>query len=396
MTIIRLEGSEKEKYIKNLINTTNILIKSIKNGEFNKKYEWDLEVYKQVTRILENYILPFFRFLQYTKDEEDYKNNFGFYREIVLSNGGLPEFFSYRQLLEDKTLADERIKQLLESEDINSKEDLVKKWIDRANNDTLSNKEERRNYLLEIIPEKFQTIEFYEKIKKTEFLNIKDPMKKLYIKPLKSEIAKVNGKEKERYLISWFNYITGFGVWNIYVMQLQEVDPEHKKNYNIFKKDNIPSKGHFVPQEKSIYIDSDFKKFLEDHMSSGAFFLARDIDKTFATIFPERISRFQFGPNFMKGISSGSLDFSWLFVENPDAFFLTAVREDIQSYNDNRDIKERDRKEDNNIYIDKIIGTKCSWRVDRIIEQRFGICSKELEKALKEYIKFPDMRLYAI
>lgn len=388
MAVIRLEGSEKEKYIKNLINATNILIKSLKNDEL-KKTEWDLEVYNEVTRILDNYILNLFKFLQNVREDENYKNNFGFYDNIVLSNGGLPEFFSYRQLLEDKTLADERIKQILESEGVSSKEDLAKKWIDMANNDALSNKEEKRNYLLEKLPDKFQTIEFYEKIKKTEFFDIRYPMKKLSVKPLIEKNK--NKKGKERYIISWFNYMTGFGVWNIYVMQLQEIDPEPKNRLiNIFRTDDINQNGLFVPEEKSVNIDSEFKKFLEDHMSSGAFFLAREIDKMFPTIYPEKITGFQFGPNFVKGISSSSLDFSQLFVENPDAYFLTATREDIQSSGKN------DKNEEKNAYIDNIIGTKCSWNADKLIEKRFGICSKELEKSLKELIKFPDIRLYVI
>ncbi len=393
MVVIRIERKEKEIYIKNLITTTDFLIKSIKDDDTLRKSEWDIIVYEEIIKKLE-YVNQLFSLLIRTTDNEDYKDNFGIYREIVLSNGGLPEFFSYRQLLEDKTLADERIKQVLESENISYKEDLVKKWIDRANNDALSNIEEKRNYLLEQIPEKFQTIEFYEKIKDTEIFDTRSTMENLSIKPLESE-NRFSGQKKlekkERYLLSWFNYSTGFGVWNIYILQLQEIDPGPTKKYrfNIFKKNNIPSEGHFVPQEKSIQIDSVFKKFLEDHMNSGAFFLARDIDKTFPTIYPERISRFQFGPNFVKGISSHSLDFSWLFIENQESFFLTAIREDIIGGDNYKD------KEDINM-IDKIIGTKCSWKRDKIIEQRFGICSKELEKALKDYIKFPGMRLYAI
>ncbi len=400
MTVIRLGGNEKEIYLKNLITATEFLIKSIRNDNTLKKNEWDIIVYDEIIKILE-YINKLFFLLKRTIDEEDYKNDFGIYREIVLSNGGLPEFFSYRQLLEDKIIANERIKQILESEDINSKEDLIKKWIDSANNDGLGDKEDKRNYLLGQIPEKFQTIEFYEKIKDIEIFDIRDPMKKLDIKHIKS----TDKKEKERYIISFFNYTTGFGVWNTYIIQLREgKEREGKegrqggnrseqikkgyKRYNIFKKDNIPSNGHFVPQEKSVYVDSEFKKFLEDHMSSGAFFLAREIDKKFPTIYPERVSRFQFGPNFVKGINSPSLDFSWLLLENPYSFFLTAAREDIQS-GKNEYKKEYDT-------IDKIIRTKCSWKRDKIIEQRFGICPKELEKSLKEYIKFSDMRLYII
>lgn len=394
MVVIRLEGKEKEIYIKNLIMTTDFLIKSIKDDNTLRKSEWDIIVYEEIIEKLK-YVNQLFSLLRRTTDNEDYKDNFGIYRDIVLSDGGLPEFFSYRQLLNDKTLADERIKQILESEDISNKKDLVKKWIDRANNDALSKIEEKRNYLLEQIPEKFQTIEFYEKIKDTEIFDTRFPMEKLCIKSLESdnllELGWNKSKKKERYLLSWFNYSTGFGVWNIYILQLQEIDPEPTKyRFNIFKKNNIPSEGHFVPQEKSIQIDSVFKKFLEDHTNSGAFFLARDLDKTFPIIYPERISRFQFGPNFVKGISSPSLDFSLLFIENQAAFFLTAIREDIMG-GDNY----KDKEEDINI-IDKIIGTKCSWKRDKILEQRFGICSKELEKALKDYIKFPDMRLYAI
>lgn len=393
MVVIRLEGKEKEIYIKNLIKTTDFLIKSIKDDDTLRKSEWDIIVYVEIIKKLE-YVNQLFSLLRKMTDNEDYKDNFGIYREIVLSNGGLPEFFSYRQLLEDKTLADERIKQVLESENISYKEDLIKKWIDRANNDALSDMEEKRNYLLEQIPEKFQTIEFYEKIKDKELFDTRFPMEKLSVKPLESEnhFSGNRLEKKERYLLSWLNYSTGFGVWNIYILQLREIDPGPTKKYrfNIFKKNNIPSEGHFVPQEKSIQIDSVFKKFLEDHVNSGAFFLARDIDKTFSTIYPEKISRFQFGPNFVKGISSSSLDFSWLFIENQEAFFLTAIREDIIGGDNNC----KDKKEDINM-IDKIIGTKCSWKRDKIIEQRFGICSKELEKALKDYIKFPDMRLYA-
>ena len=402
MAVIRLGENEKEIYLKNLIMATEFLIKSIKDDNTLIKSEWDRIVYDEIIKKLE-YVDKLLCLLRRNVEDEDYKNNFGIYKEIVLSNGGLPEFFSYRQLLEDKNLAEERIKQILESEDVNSKEDLTKKWIDIANNDVFSDKETKREYLLEEIPEKFRTIEFYEKIKGTEIFDIRDS--KLYIKPLydikekqekekqEKEKEEKEKEEKEKYLISWFNYTIGFGIWNIYVMQLCEKNPEHKKKFflKIFKKDNIPSSGHFVHQEKSVHIDSEFTKFLEDHMSSGAFFLGREIDKTFPTIYPERISRFQLGPNFVKGISSGSLDFSWLFIENPDACFLTAIREDMQSIDNNRY-----KKEDNNTYMDKIIGTKCSWKIDKFIEQRFGICSKILENALKEYIKFPDMRFYVI
>ena len=389
MAVIRLGENEKEIYLKNLIMATEFLTKSIKDDNTLIRSEWDRIVYDEMIKKLE-YINKLFYLLRRNVEDDDYKNNFGIYKEIVLSNGGLPEFFSYRQLLEDKNLAEERIKQVLESEDVTSKEDLARKWIERANSDTLSNIEEKREYLLEKIPEKFRTIEFYEKIKDTEIFNIRDSMKKLSINPINIKpYGKEEKEEKERYLISWFNYTTGFGIWNIYVMQLCEKNPNIKRFLKIFIKDDIPSSGHFVPQEKSVYIDFEFKKFLEDHMSSGVFFLGREIDKTFPTIYPERISRFQFGPNFVKGISSGSLDFSWLFVEHPDAFFLTAIREDIQS-NNNID------KKGDSIYVNKIIGTKCSWKTDKFFEQRFGICSKELETALKEYIKFPDMRFYII
>ncbi len=375
MTVIRLGGIQKEIYLKNLIMATEVLIKGLKDDDSLRKSKWDILVYEEIIKILEN-IKQLFYLLRRNTEDEDYKNNFGIYKEIILSNGGLPEFFSYRQLLEDKALIDEKVNQILESENIISKEDLVKKWIDRANNDMLSDKEYKREYLLEILPEKFQTIEFYEKIKGTEIFDIRDPMKNLSIEHIP------NVQIIDRYIISWFNYMLGFGIWNIYIVQLYENISESKKNH-IFKRDNIPSKGHFIPQEKSIYIDPEFKKFLEDHMNSGAFFLAREIDKSFPTIFPELISRFQFGPNFVRGISSGSLDFSWLYEKYPEAFFLTAVREDIKS-----------SEKDNDKLIN--IGTKLSWSTNKFVEQRFGICSKELEKSLKEYTKFPNMRLYTV
>ena len=243
MVVIRLEENEKEKYMKNLLVATDILLKGIKNDDTIKRSEWNHEIYREVVRILENEIFPMLQFLQRTTNEQKYENNFGVYKEIVLSNGGLPEFFSYRQLLEDKTLADQRIKQVLDSEEVNSKEDLTKKWIDIANNGTLSNKEEKRKYLLEIIPDKFQTIDFYEKIKEKEFFDIRDPMSKLSIRSLSGD--------KERYIISWFNYVTGFGVWYIYVTQLEEIDPGRKSLFDsIFKKDYIPPNGFFLEGDK--------------------------------------------------------------------------------------------------------------------------------------------------
>lgn len=121
-------------------------------------------------------------------------------------------------------------------------------------------------------------------------------------------------------------------------------------------------------------------------MNSGAFFLARDMDKFFETIYPKRISFFQFGPMLLN--RSYDIDFNpdlfRMFTENPDAYFLTATREDIE----NAGICN---KEDP---IEKMIGTKCNWRANKIIEQRFGVCSRELEEHLKAFIKFPDMRFY--
>lgn len=337
-------------------------------------------------------------------DANHYKDNFGIYNQLVLSNGGLPEFFSYRQLFDDKNFADQRMKQILDSELVSSKEDLVKKWIHIANNDMLIDKDEKRKYLLETIPDKFQAIEFYERIKGEKIFDIRNPMSQLSINNINS-MDRYRNKNNKGYFLSWFNYVTGFGVWNIYVAYVEELKvternktvPNHSNmllgESRILKgllgsltKENIS--GIFSEKgEKQLKLSKDmflFKKFLEDHMSSGAFFLARDMDKTFETIYPKRISFFQFGPMIINGLCKDNIDLSHLFSENPDAYFLTAIREDIENVG-------LCNKEDP---IEKMIGTKCIWEANKIIEQRFGVCSRELEEPLKTFIKFPNMRFY--
>lgn len=313
-------------------------------------------------------------------DAKDYNHNFGIYKELVLSNGGLPEFFSYRQLFDDKNFANQRMKQILDSELVSSKGDLIKKWIHVANNDMLVGKDEKMKYLLETIPDKFQAIEFYERIKKEKIFDIRNPMSQLSINNIYiNSMDRYRSKNNKGYFLSWFNYVTGFGVWNIYVAHVEELKIERKGLLDSLTKDKTIN----IFSSKGILL---FKKFLEDHMNSGAFFLARDMDKTFETIYPKRISFFQFGPMLSNGLCKEqvSLDLSHIFNENPDAYFLAAIREDIENVG-------LCNKEDP---IEKMIGTKCIWDANKIIEQRFGVCSRELEKSLKEYIKFPNMRLY--
>lgn len=328
-------------------------------------------------------------------DAKDYNHNFGIYKELVLSNGGLPEFFSYRQLFDDKNFANQRTKQILDSELVSSKEDLVKKWIHIANNDMLIGKDEKMKYLLETIPDKFQAIEFYERIKREKIFDIRNPMSQLSINNINS-MDRYRNKNNKGYFLSWFNYVTGFGVWNIYVAYVEELKVKDVQRKGLFEKGLLDSLTKDKISGKSIFSEKGekqgiflFKKFLEDHMNSGAFFLARDMDKTFETIYPKRISFFQFGPMLANGLCKGqqsavSLDLSHLFKENPDAYFLTAIREDIENMG-------LCNKEDP---IEKMIGTKCIWKANKIIEQRFGVCSRELEKPLKTFIKFPNMRFY--
>ncbi len=370
--------------MKNLSIANETLLKGIKNDRSIKNSEWDLEVYKEIVLILEDRIFPLVHLLRRIVDAKDYKDNFGIYEELVLSNGGLPEFFNYRQLLDDKNIADQRIGQILDSELVSSKEDLVKKWIHIANNDMLTSNNEKRKYLLDTIPNKFQAIEFYEKIKKEMVFDIRNPMSKLSIYHANG-MNKYRDKNNKGYFLSWFNYMIGFGVWNIYVAYIEESKVIEKKGFlDSLTKENMSSKNIFSDYEgKNMLL---FKKFLEDHMNSGAFFLARDMDKFFETIYPKRISFFQFGPMLLN--RSYDIDFNpdlfRMFTENPDAYFLTATREDIE----NAGICN---KEDP---IEKMIGTKCNWRANKIIEQRFGVCSRELEEHLKAFIKFPDMRFY--
>lgn len=293
---------------------------------------------------------------------------------MVLSNGGLPEFFNYRQLFDDKKAADQRMKQILDSESVPSKKDLVRKWIHIANNDMLICKDDKRKYLLETVPDKSQAIEFYERLKEKNIFDTNNPMNQLFI----SNINSMNNENNKGYFLSWCNYVTGFGVWNIYVAHIEESKViERKGLLDSLTKDetvNIFSNTNGI---------SLFKKFLENNMNLGAFFLARNMDKTFKTIYPKRISFFQFGPMLANGLCNPGL--SHIFNENPDAYFLTAIREDIESGG-------LCNKEDP---IEKMIGTKCVWRTNKITEQRFGICSKELEEPLKTFIKFPNMRFYS-
>lgn len=365
----------------------------IKNDDTIKKSEWDHKVYEEIGRILEYHIFPLANLLKRAVDANHYKDNFGIYKELVLSNGGLPEFFSYRQLFDDKNFANQRTKQILDSELVSSKEDLVKKWIHMANNDMLIDKDEKRKYLLETIPDKFQAIEFYERIKREKIFDIRNPMSQLSINNINS-MDRYRNKNNKGYFLSWFNYVTGFGVWNIYVAYVEELKVTERNKtvlgesrilkglLDSLTRDDISGKSIFSNKNgKGMLL---FKKFLEDHMSSGAFFLARDIDKTFETIYPKRISFFQFGPMIINGLCKDNIDLSHLFSENPDAYFLTAIREDIENVG-------LCNKEDP---IEKMIGTKCIWEANKIIEQRFGVCSRELEKSLKECIKFPNMRFY--
>jgi hypothetical protein len=355
-------------------------LKGIINDDTIKKSQWDTKVYQEVARILGYNIFPLVDLLKRVIDAKDYNHNFGIYKELVLSNGGLPEFFSYRQLFDDKNVAGQRMKHILDSESASSKEDLAKKWIRIANNDMLMHNDEKRKYLLETIPDKSQAIEFYERLKEKEIFDINNPMNRLSINDIHIHIDSMGGYRNENskgYFLSWFNYVTGFGVWNIYVAYVEELKViERKGLLNSLTKD----------ETINIFSNSDgmslFRKFLEDHMNSGAFFLARNMDKTFKTIYPKRISFFQFGPMLTNGLCNPSL--SHLFNENPDAYFLTAIREDIE----NGGLCD---KEDS---IEKMIGTKCIWNTNKIIEQRFGVCSKELEMSLKTFIKFPNMRFY--
>jgi hypothetical protein len=80
------------------------------------------------------------------------------------------------------------------------------------------------------------------------------------------------------------------------------------------------------------------------------------------------------------------MNLSHIFRDNQDAYFLTATREDIESAG-------LCNKTDP---IEKMIGTKCIWRANKIVEQRFGVCSRELEEPLKAFINFPNMRFYVI
>lgn len=359
------------------------LINGIKNDYFIKKDKWDEQVYDEVIRIVENNILPFIHLLRRTIDEKDYRNNFGIYEELVLSNGGLPEFFNYRQLIDDKNVAREKIRQILESESISSKEDMVKKWIDIANNDMLASKEEKRKYLLDTLPNKFQAIEFFERLSTEDIFDIRNPMSELSICNTCSIDKYRDGGSKD-YILSWFNYVTGFGVWNIYVAYIEETKISTVKNGFLEKliKENTSNKNIFLDRKgENMFL---FKKFLEDHMNSGAFFLARNMDKVFDTIYPIRISFFQLGPVLSNGLHISNTNLSNIFTANPRAYFLTATREDIESTG----LCNKDDP------IEKLIGTKCIWKTNKMIEQRFGVCSKELEEPLKGFIKFPNMRFY--
>ena len=358
----------------------------IKNDDTIKKSEWDRKVYEEVAWILGSHIFPLVNLLKRIVNAKDYNHNFGIYKELVLSNGGLPEFFSYRQLFDDKNFANQRTKQILDSESVSSKEDLVKKWVHIANNDMLICKDEKRKYLLETIPDKFQAIEFYENlIERENIFDIRNPMSQLSINNI-NNMDRYRNKNSTGYFLSWFNYVTGFGVWNIYVAYIEESKVIERKGLldSLTKDDTINIFSN--RNGKSMFL---FKKFLEDHMNSGAFFLARNMDKTFETIYPKRISFFQFGPMLANGLCKGqqsavSPDLSHILTENPDAYFLTATREDIEN-------EGHCNKEDP---IEKMIGTKCIWKTNKIIEQRFGVCSRELETPLKAFIKFPNMRFY--
>lgn len=367
--------------MKNLSIANEVLLNGIKNDDSIKKSNWDHKVYSEVTRILESNIFPLVHLLKRVVDAKDYKDNFGIYEELVLSNGGLPEFFSYRQLIDDKNIANQKMKQILDSELVSSKEDLVKKWIYIANNDMLIGKDEKRKYLLETIPDKFQAIEFYERMKRENIFDIRNPMSQLSILNTNS-MDRYRYKDNKGYFLSWFNYVTGFGVWNVYVAYVEESKVKERKGlFDSLTKDDISGKSIFSNNKgNGIFL---FRKFLEDHMNSGAFFLARGMDKLFETIYPKRISFFQFGPMLSNGLCSNS-DLSNIFMKNPDSYFLTATREDIENVG-------LCNKEDP---IEKMIGTKCIWKANNVVEQRFGICSRTLEEPLKTFIKFPNMRFY--
>lgn len=354
----------------------------MKNDNSIKSSKWDKKVYEEVVWILGSHILPFVHLLRRVTDAENFKDNFGIYEELVLSNGGLPEFFNYRQLLDDKNMTGQKIRQILDSESISSKEDLVKKWINIANNDMLANKIEKRKYLLETIPNKFQAIEFFERLSKEDIFDIRNPMNRLSINNVNS-MDKYRDKESKGYILSWCNYVTGFGVWNIYVAYIEESKTVEKKGFlDSLSKENTSNKNIFLDRKgENMFL---FKKFLEDHMNSGAFFLARDMDKVFETIYPKRISFFQLGPMLSNGLYNSNTNLSNIFTENPEAYFLTATREDIESIG----LCNKDDP------VEKMIGTKCIWKTNKMIEQRFGICSRELEEPLKALINFPNMRFY--
>jgi len=375
--------------LNNLLIANRALINGMKNDYFIKKSKWDEKVYEEVVWIVENNILPFVSLLRRVVDAKDYRNNFGIYEELVLSNGGLPEFFNYRQLIDDKNVTNEKISEILTSESVSSKEDMVKKWINIANNDMLANKEEKRKYLLETLPNKFQAIEFFERLSKEDIFDIRNPMSQLSINNVNS-MDKYRDKDSKGYILSWCNYVTGFGVWNIYVAYIEELKTIERGKQSKLSKGFLESLIKENTSNKNIFLDNKgenmflFKKFLEDHMNSGAFFLARDMDKVFETIYPKRISFFQLGPVLSNGLHISNENLSNIFISNPEAYFLTATREDIESIG----LCNKDDP------IEKLIGTKCIWKTNNMIEQRFGVCSKELEEPLKELIKFPNMRFY--
>jgi hypothetical protein len=368
--------------LNNISVANEVLFNILKTDDTIKKTNWDVKVYTEIAQVLEHNIFPMIHLLKRVVDAKDYKDNFGIYKELVLSNGGLPEFFNYRQLIDDKNVANQRMKQILDSELVSSKDGLVKKWIHIANDDMLMSKEEKMKHLLETIPDKFQAVEFYERIELENIFNIVNPMSKLSIRNINYS-DRYRDKDSKGYFLSWFNYVTGFGVWNIYVAHIEESKAiEGKGFFDSLRKENVSSKNIFLNEKgENLFL---FKKFLEDHMNSGAFFLAREMDKIFETIYPKRISFFQLGPMLSNGLCNHNIDLSRLFGENPDAYFLTASREDVENVG-------LRNKED---IIDKMIGTKCVWNADKISEQRFGVCSKELEKPLKAFVRFPNMRFY--
>lgn len=339
-------------------------------------------------------IFPLLNLLGRTIDDKYYNNNNGIYEELILSNGGLPEFFHYRQLIEDKNSSEQKIAQILESESVSSKEELIKKWIHIANNDMLTNGDQKRKYLLDTLPNKFQAIDFYETLKdRIRLFDIRSPMDELSIDRIyRDGIYKYNSRSGV-WILSWFNYMTGFGIWCIYVALLEENRTVEKKGLFgpkiIDMEDKLIFSGRDMERNKNMI---PFKKFLEDNMNLGPFFLARGMDKTFETIYPRKISFFQFGPMLTKEsrlfngdiYNIGSDELLRIFEESSDAYFLIASREDI----------EDDGLCDMDNPIEKMIGTKCIWRTDKVKEQRFGVCSKGLEEPMKEFLKFPDMRLY--